>query len=238
MNTIRITTSQNIELDYDLASLGERILGYLIDGLILAAYVVVIMMTFIYNSSRGAMETIVILVLFPIAFYHLLCEIFLNGQSVGKKVMKIKVISLNGNRATLGQYLIRWIFRLIDFSLTSNVCAVLTVAISEKRQRLGDIVAGTAVIKTVPRTSLHETMYVQQEVPDYHVTFPEVERLSDKDMQLVKEVIMIVRNSGNTMLALRATEKIEATINISRGSMEPIVFLHTLLADYNYLTSR
>src|SRR5436190_6702385 len=120
MSTIRITTSQNIELDYDLGSLGERIVAYLLDLLIIAAYAVTIMiMVFSSSFSRFSMMTIFLLFL-PVVFYDLLSEVFLNGQSVGKKVMKIRVISLDGGSATISQYLLRWIFRLIDFSFTSN----------------------------------------------------------------------------------------------------------------------
>ncbi|MEO6914422.1 MAG: RDD family protein [Chitinophagaceae bacterium] len=238
MNTIKITTSQNIELEYDLSSVGERIIAYLIDALIIGAYII-LMFIFIYSGSVYRMsETLVYLAYLPVLFYHLLCEVLMNGQTVGKKSMKIRVISLDGASASLGQYLIRWVFRLVDFTITSGLAALVSVAVSAKRQRIGDIVAGTTLIKTIPRTTLHETLYVPRVAVDHHVQFPEVETLSDSDMQLVKEVIINVRKSGNSLLALQAAEKIEATIGVTRGHLEPMQFLLTLLADYNALTSK
>jgi hypothetical protein len=118
----------------------------------------------------------------------------------------------------------------------STCCAGYSV--TERGQRIGDIVAGTTIIKTVPRTSLQQTLYVPNQQDDYRVTYPEVEILSDADMQLIKEVILNVRRSGNSMLALHAAEKIETRLQISRGQFEPEYFLRILLSDYNYLTSR
>lgn len=237
MNTIKITTTQNIELEYDLASLGERIVGYIIDLLIVSAYVVVILMIFISGNYINRNEWMIFVFIIPVFFYDLVSEIFMNGQSVGKRVMNIKVISLDGGQATLGQYLIRWVFRLIDFSLTSNLCALISVAVSERKQRVGDMVAGTTLIKTIPRTVFQQTLYVPTQQVDYTVSFPEVANLADKDMQLIKEVIIHVNKTSNTKLAHQAAEKIKQTLHI-QSTMEPIQFLQVLLADFNHLTSQ
>ena len=121
MQTIRITTTQNIDIDYEVAGLGERIVAYIID---MAMFAVIIIATLIAIGVVGGMRRggsdIWIGVLFVIygalyVFYDLICELSMNGQSVGKKIMKIKVISLDGARPRLGQYLLRWLFRIIDF---------------------------------------------------------------------------------------------------------------------------
>lgn len=238
MSTIRITTSQNIELEYDLSSVGERIVAYIIDMLIIIAYFILVSILFFNRSLGRASDTLIYVVILPALFYHLGSEILMNGQSVGKKAMKIKVISLDGGSASLGQYLIRWVFRLVDFTVSSWLAGLIAVAATEKRQRVGDLVAGTTLIRTVPRATFQETLYVPPVPAEYQVRFPEVEKLSDKDMQLVKEVIMNVRKSGNSMLALQAAEKIEQTIGVTRGQLEPGAFLMALLADYNAITSK
>lgn len=236
MNTVKITTTQNIELEYDLASLGERVVGYIVDALIVTAYLIIILVVFMGVNLINSDGLIMFLFMFPIFFYHLLSEILMNGQSVGKKVMNIKVISLDGHQPSLGQYLIRWLFRLVDFTVTNGICALICVAVSEKKQRVGDIVAGTTVIKTVPRTALHQTIYTPVQHSEYTVSFPEVARLADKDIQLIKEVIISVNKSGNTTLAMQAAEKIKETLGI-QSTMEPMQFLQTLLVDYNQTTA-
>ncbi len=240
MNTISITTSQNIELEYELGSLGDRIVGRIIDWLILIAYIVIVIL-FISYAGRGMSEAgtlIMFLFFLPVVFYDLVSEIVLNGQSVGKKVMGIRVISLNGDQPTLSQYLIRWLFRIVDFSFLGGLVALIVVAVSEKRQRLGDMIAGTVVIKTTPRTALSHTIYEPVAPAEYRVTYPEASNLNDSDIQLVKEVILTVRRTGNIMLAVQAQQKIEQVLNIRSKSAEPMYFLQTILADYNYLTSQ
>lgn len=236
MNTIKITTTQNIELEYELASVGERIAGYFIDLLIIIAYLIIIFFIMIGGKIIGWDSWIVFLFFIPVFFYDLISEVYMNGQSVGKKVIKIKVVSLDGGQASVGQYLIRWLFRLVDFSMTNNLCALISVAVSERKQRVGDMVAGTTLIRTSPRTALQQTIYVPTQQVDYIVSFPEVANLADKDMQLIKEVIISVNRTGNMMLAHEASEKIKQTLHI-QSSMAPLHFLQALLSDYNHLTS-
>lgn len=239
MNTISITTSQNIELEYELGSLGDRVVGRIIDLVIAVAYIVIVMLLISYAGTgmSGSGALVMLLLFLPVVFYDLVCEIVLNGQSVGKKVMGIRVISLNGDQPTVSQYLIRWLFRVVDFSIFGGLVALIVCAVSEKRQRLGDMIAGTVLIKTTPRTALSHTMYEPVAPVEYKVTYPEASSLNDNDIQLVKEVILTVRRTGNTMLALQAQQKIEQVLNIRSKSAEPMYFLQTILADYNYLTS-
>ncbi|MEJ7768546.1 MAG: RDD family protein [Chitinophagaceae bacterium] len=237
MNTIKVTTTQNIEIEYELASLGERILGYLIDRLILCAYLFVILMVLYNGNLFEKVGWIPYLFFLPALLYDLVSEILMNGQSVGKKVMNMKVISLDGAQASIAQYLIRWVFRLVDFSGTFNVCAIITVAVTERKQRVGDLVAGTTLIKTTPRTNFQQTSYTPTPAANYTVTFPEVANLADKDMQLIQEVILRVNTTGNTALASHAAEKIKNTLDL-RSDLEPERFLRVLLADYNHLSSQ
>lgn len=236
MSSIKITTSQNIELEYDLASLGERILGTLIDILIITAYFFIALMLLGF-SIPGKSEWMIIMLYIPAVLYHLVCEVIMNGQSVGKRVMNMKVISLSGVQPSLGQYLIRWLFRLVDCMATGYIAGVITVAFSERNQRLGDMVAGTTVIKTIPRTTIQQTIYTPIQQPDYKVTFPEVTGLNDHDMQLIQEVILSVNNSGNQWIARQAADKIMESLQI-QSSLQPLTFLKVLLSDYNYLTAQ
>ncbi|HNP23309.1 MAG TPA: RDD family protein [Panacibacter sp.] len=240
MAVINITTPQNIELEYELASLGDRMVACIIDLLIIIAYCILVSM--ISSFTRGISGDIIalfyIIVFLPVTFYTLLSELMLNGQTVGKRVMAIKVISLNGNRPAFSQYLIRWLFRLIDLWMFSFVPAVIVIAVTEKHQRVGDLVAGTTLVKTKPKTSLEQTIYVPQVKEDYQVLYPEVINLNDRDMLLVKEVLLNVQKSGNSMLTLQTMQKIEQVLHIRSQHADPRDFLATVLGDYNHLTSK
>jgi uncharacterized RDD family membrane protein YckC len=237
MAVISITTTQNIELEYDLASLGDRIVAFIIDMVILIAYIIIISLLtgFTSNSFSDSVAWVFILLFLPAAFYSLLSETFLNGQSVGKKVMGIKVISLNGNQPTFSQYLLRWLFRLVDIWLFGSVVAFIVVVATEKHQRIGDLIAGTTLVKTKPRTNIDQTLYVPVAETSYTVTYPEVINLRDSDMQLIKEVMLNVRKSGNPVLAWQTAEKLEQILNIKNQYDDPMNFLYVLLSDYNHL---
>ena len=236
MSKISILTPQNIELEYDLASVGDRIVATIIDRLILIAYgIILLVIATQANFSGDIMQLFIFVISLPVIFYSLLSEVFMNGQTIGKRVMKIKVICINGNQPTFSQYLLRWLFRLLDLWMTGSILAVIMVAVNEKRQRLGDIVAGTTLIKTTPRTSINDTLYVPVAETNYRVTYPEVINLKDSDIQLIKEVIVNVHKSGNTLLAYQAMEKIETVLTI-KSQHEPLTFLYAVLSDYNHLS--
>ncbi len=237
---INITTSQNIELEFEPGSLGDRIAAAIIDDLIIAGYVFAVIMLFSSGNLRsgrsGFSIFLFVMLALPVVFYNLASELLLNGQSAGKKMMDIKVISLSGEQPSFSQYLIRWIFRLIDFTFSGHMVGVILVAATEKKQRLGDLIAGTAVVKTKRRTEINDTWYVPAN-SEYQVTYSEVINLTDNDIQLIKEVILTVRRTGNTMLALQTQQKIEQVLHIQNRDPESITFLQTVLSDYNYLTS-
>lgn len=235
MDRIQVETTQNISLDFEPGSLGDRILGALVDWGLLLVYTVTVML--IYLSVRGSGTSWVFLIpLLPLTCYNLFMEVFFDGQSLGKKIMRIQVISLDGKRPSLSQYLIRWLFRLIDFLLTENLCAVFTVALSRKRQRLGDMVAGTAVIKLKPATTLADTLYVPVQ-EDYTVRYLESGRLSTSDVQIIKEAVRYYQDSGNLALLHHTAEKTADTLGIAFTG-DPMVFLGTILEDYNYLAGQ
>ena len=85
METIQIKTSQNIDIDYPVAGLGERIAAALIDyGMFLIIYIlyIIIIATTGFNSKVFSLPILLIIWGVCYVFYDLLCEFFLNGQSL------------------------------------------------------------------------------------------------------------------------------------------------------------
>lgn len=238
MQTIRITTSQNIDIDYEIAGLGERMVAYLIDfALFLLIGILCLLTGAIAFNGQSNLTSGVFIIIFLVlyVFYDLVCEIFMNGQSIGKRVMKIKVISLDGGQASVGQYMLRWLFRIIDFSATSAACAVVSVAVTPKSQRVGDIVAGTTLVRTEPRTKI-EAIAFTPHTQDYIPVFNEVTQLGDKDIILIHEVITSYIKSGNSVILHNTAVKLKQVLNINT-QMDDMMFLQTLVRDYNHLTA-
>jgi uncharacterized RDD family membrane protein YckC len=239
MQTIRITTSQNIDIDYEIAGLGPRILARIIDSamffIIIGAVALTISLTIGNFDGIGVAVMLVIFGLLYV-FYDLLCEIFMNGQSVGKKVMKIKVISLDGGRPSVGQYMLRWLFRIVDFSFTGGLCALISAAVSEKNQRVGDMVAGTALIRTNPSTKMQDIAFTPPVEEEYNPVFAEAAQLTDKDVALVHEVLANYMQSGNSIILYNTAAKLKHVLNI-QANMDDMRFLQTLIKDYNHIVA-
>ena len=232
MQTIRITTSQNIDIDYEIAGVGERILAYVIDAAIFLLIFFAMSTIGLVSKSYTVLGAGVYILLFIYAFYDLLCEIFMNGQSVGKRVMKIKVISLDGGQPTIGQYMLRWLFRIVDFTLTSGMCAVISTSVSKNCQRVGDMVAGTTLIKTTSRTQIEAIAFTPPD-ENYKPVFTQVSQLTDRDIVLIHEVLANYIKAGNYEILAVTAAKLKELLHIMTD-MDDVMFLNTLVKDYNH----
>ena len=144
MDNISIHTTQNVDIEYQLASIGDRILATLLDYLLFLAYFLFAALTKWELFDSIAIMSILVL---PILFYDLICEVLFQGKSFGKMIMKIKVVMLDGTQANFGAYLLRWLLRIIDMRLFGGALALIAILINGKGQRIGDMAAGTTVIK-------------------------------------------------------------------------------------------
>ena len=121
MNNFQIETAQNVNIIQNVAGIGDRILAYLIDSLIMIAYVIIIVLVMSIGDVNDDLNFIIAMTFgLPLFLYHLLWEMFWNGRSPGKAVMKLRVVKLDGSRPAFSNYLIRWLLRIIDISLTMN----------------------------------------------------------------------------------------------------------------------
>ena len=237
MQTIGVETTQNVLIKQEVANVGERIASQLIDYIIMIAYIVLLAWISGELFSAQNQDVFVVLMLFPVFFYSLLSETFLQGQSLGKKVLKIKVVKIDGSSAGFGNYLVRWMFRLIDVNFLYGIVAIITIAVNGKGQRLGDMVAKTCVINLRKSKKIDDTIYV--EVPDaYKLVYPEVELLNDDDIKTVKDVIGHYKKNVTNAIAvsmLRQTvDAVKKKTGIENNEI-PMIFLETVLADYNFI---
>ncbi|MDL5046750.1 RDD family protein [Oscillatoria amoena NRMC-F 0135] len=236
MQTVTIRTTQNVEIRYPAASLGDRIIAYFIDLAILIAYFIIL--AFIIGYT-GIASTALIIAMFiiPAFLYHVLFEIFMDGQSPGKKQMGIKVVRLDGTPPTIGNYIIRWLLRLIEIDIMSGAIAMLAIAVSGKGQRLGDMAAGTAVIKLAKQREVTASQVFTLASEDYVPVFHQAGQLRDQDIELIQQALDLNRTTGNDRPVMAVTEKIKTLLGI-QTDLPPVKFLYTIVKDYGHITSR
>lgn len=235
MQTIRVRTTQNVFIHYPLGSIGDRIVAYLIDRVILVLYGAAVVVALI-SLSVELWWVYVILLGIPFVFYSLFFEIFMDGQTPGKQVIKIKVVRLDGTQATIGDYLFRWLFSIIDFQLSGAV-AVITIAVNGKGQRLGDLVAGTTVVKLVQQREITASDIFITPEETYQPTFEQVTRLSARDIEVIQRALETASRQGNMQPVILVSERIRSLLGV-QTDLAHTEFLYAVVKDFNHLTSR
>lgn len=223
MEKLLINTAQNVPIAYQLASLGTRFLALAIDYVIMAGYGYLIYYL-VRNLIGGIADQYLLmgtwmLFLLPVMLYHFILESFLAGQTVGKIIMKIKVVSLDGSRASVYEYFIRWVLNLVDIWMMGGVVGLLSIVISKQSQRIGDMAAGTTVISLKPQLALSQTIY--ENLADTYVpVFPEYEiaKLSDEDVNIIKQSFQHAEAGNHPEVMAKLAERImEVTGATSKG---------------------
>lgn len=246
MKTIEIRTTQNVVIEYELATLGDRLVAFLIDFALIAIvyfFLLIVYFDWLNASTESSMFLYFFLRLVPIVgfmAYQFLFESLADGRSIGKMAMGIKVARLDGQEPTLSDYLLRSIFHLVDSILSFGVLAALLISSSAKSQRFGDLTANTTVIKLRSnRRFLLEDILKIDSLEQYVPVYPQVKNLSEKDMLLIKNVISRVQQYNNKAHGA-AVSQISALLvkqlNIEEPPKNQIDFLKQLLKDYIVLT--
>ncbi|MDJ1503942.1 RDD family protein [Xanthocytophaga agilis] len=249
MNTIQIQTTQNVFIEYQPAGVGDRLLAGIIDALIRTAYSIILLVLFgmatnlMDRSSPVAnfdFVSILWLILnLPNLFYTLILEIVMDGQTIGKRALNIKVVRLDGTQPTIGNYIIRWLLRIIDvyFPCGIGLVAIITISTSSQGQRLGDMAAGTTVITMKRRVTLAQTRLPEVD-SNYQPLYPQVVRLSDRDIEIIRETLQTYHRNGNDPYLLSSlAAKLQTLLDV-QTTQSNLEFLQTILKDYTYITSQ
>jgi uncharacterized RDD family membrane protein YckC len=252
MSLVKLDTGFNIEVEFAITPFHKRLFAWLIDLTIMLGYYYLLRRLSVAANWNEDKQWLFVLLSIPPIFYHLIFELFLNGQSLGKKALAIKVITMDGGQPSLSQYLIRWAFRLADFPIwlmgfivygelpwwfaillfSGLICIIAT----PNTQRIGDLVAGTIVIDTKTHTSWEDTVFTELE-SSYKPRFPQVMQLTDKDINTLKSIINTVRKKSDYDLSMRIGERIKSKLHIE-SDQDSLDFLETLLKDYNYYSTQ
>lgn len=239
MDKITIDTTQNVSIEYEIASLGDRIVATLIDWLILLGYYIAYLIILgIFGRSLfygGGFVIIFLTLIVPMLLYPLLCETFMNGQSFGKRARKIKVIRMDGRQPNFGNYLLRWLIGMIEIPFY-GVIAIITIVINGKGQRLGDIAAGTAVVKLRNKQSISSTAFVNVE-DAYIPVFPQASNLTDAEATTIREVLQLKNSENQYIILVRLATKLKEYLKIET-TLDNESFLKTLLKDFNKINGR
>lgn len=237
MEKLLINTPQNVKIEYTLASLGTRILSFALDYAIILSYLYFSLYIFVDLIEKLTDDWLIYglysVIILPAFFYHFFWETLLNGQTPGKRVTKIKVVKLDGTRATIYEYFIRWTMSIVDIWMLTGLVGVISIILSKNSQRIGDLAAGTTVINLKQSLQLSATIF--EKVPDqYTIKYPSVINLSDKDLNIIKKNYKKAVEHQDEVLMKKLADKVKRVLEINTIEENNSTFIRNVLQDYYY----
>ena len=267
MKTLQIKTAQNINIKFTVATVFQRLLAFTVDNVVKFAYVYFAVQMFDFTLLDGAtgedgwtIKAVEVLFLLPITFYSLYSEILMNGQTLGKRLLNIKVINIDGFKPTVTDYIIRWFLRIIDFNLflllfvyvaslglsdqypllisifaLGKMVGFILILLTDKSQRFGDMIGNTIVIYLKDDVKFSQTI-LENIKDDYVPSYPNVIKLSDNDARIIKETFKTAAKFNDYKTLIKLRSKIQDVTDIKSVHTTDKEFIDAILKDYNYYT--
>ncbi|MDR1610455.1 MAG: RDD family protein [Candidatus Symbiothrix sp.] len=245
METIDVITSQHVTIKYQAATVVERLAAMLLDLFFAGVYFFAVTYTLFeiieindLTSNHKALQiTFLFLFWLPAFGYHFVFESMSGGRTPGKMILKIKVTNIDGSTPGTGAYFLRWVLRIVDIYLISPVIGAAFIIFSNYHQRIGDMAAGTIVIKSNQSVALDLDNSYYDFPENYQPTFINVDRLSEGQAVFIMKLLIEPKQSNaveNSIADL--ADKVKTILNVNPQT-ENRRFLETVLRDYNYYAS-
>ena len=262
MKTLQINTTQNVKIAYKLADVGQRLLAFVLDNILKIGFTYFIVYSFIGDAGLNgwSRRAVFFLLMLPVTCYSLYSEILMNGQTLGKRVMGIRVVNINGFKPSIADYLMRWFMRMVDFNMSlllfvylfssgfdryayllvmvffgGKLVGFISIIATKNNQRLGDITANTVVIALKDNTQFSQT--ILEDISDrYTPSYPSVIKLSDNDARIIKDMFTAAKKNRDHKTLVKLRAKIEEVTGVKSNETSASDFVQKILEDYNYYT--
>lgn len=245
MKQLDLVTTQNVVIEYPAATVMERIIAAFIDFVIFGIIVwfVIYILGEVMNTYRVddiGWHFVMLVPILLLITYHTLSEYLANGQSVGKKILGIRVIRMDGQKAGLRESLIRAMMLIVDFVFSGGLIGILAITTSRRHQRLGDMAANTFVIKSNPSKPFRlEDINKIKSLEDYEAVYPAVIQFTENDILQVKETLkrfQKYKNPSHREAFKMMTNKVGAALELEQIPKDRVKFVKTIIRDYIVLT--
>jgi uncharacterized RDD family membrane protein YckC len=247
-----VDTPENIELSYDVAGIGSRFLAAIVDTLLvllLQGALLAVMVGLLSRADSGSgAQSVLLAVWGTLSFlflwgYYIVFELIWNGQSPGKRAVGLRVVRTGGRPITFVASAIRNLVRLIDFLPGLYGVGVVTMFIDGQARRLGDLAAGTLVVKEGRALTL-DALATPAAPPlalagdAAAITLPNIDRLAPDDYDLLQEYLARRADLGRdsrARLAAQLAAALKARLGLPEGG-NPEIFLEYVASQYRLYT--
>ena len=237
-----VSTPENVELRYTVAGLATRFFAALIDTIILAFLSVFILFAGLIFVAAGsefgstaslAILAVTLLLLFALVFgYYIFFETVWRGQTPGKRALHLRVMRDDGLPLNFTASVIRNLIRFFDLLPGTYGFGVVAMFINKRWKRLGDMAAGTVVIRddvpqAPPRLQVSATPQSRIEAAGMR------QPLSDREYELIREYLVRHRTlapAARGRVGTRLSSIAEARTGLPRDGADPHTYLSRLVA--------
>jgi uncharacterized RDD family membrane protein YckC len=248
--TVTIESPEKIRFYYPIAKIGTRIGAYFLDILIqvLVIFLIVLLMAAsgglgLYFSTETAGDfTLMIAAFFYLIYfffqwgYFTFFEILKNGQSPGKKAMRINVIRSDGDPLDVSAVVVRNLLRAVDGFPVFNLLGGLVSMLDKRSRRLGDMVADTVVV--------HEISFDLKE-PDFK-TFLSTQssespgiklmsKLNEEELYVIRRFLAdrhLLTPDRQKAVGEKLAASVKKRLNITQSFRDPVLFLETIYREH------
>lgn len=242
MRKINIQTTQNVVIENSLAGAGLRAGASLLDIIVLTIYCffcLAITSALVTSGFEGNFIAFWFLFMPVFLFYSPFCEIVFSGRTLGKLIVGIRVVQLNGENLTPQQAVMRWVFRVVDLWICFGSLAVIFSSASEKGQRIGDTLAETLVVRDrVTTYNINDILKIKSN-DNFSPEYSGITKYTDEDMLWLKQVLKRTKENpskANKNLVLKISKKIQQELGLGKEPKNSEEFLNKVLEDYIVLT--
>lgn len=244
-----VETPENIRFGYDIADIGSRFLAVLIDSLIQSVlYVILFIGGIIVSAGLNQVDLpepvsiLIAVALFLFVFliqfgYFIFLEIFMAGQTPGKRLFNLRVVKDNGNPLSPVDSIVRNLVRIVDFFPIAYGIGVIVMFLNRRAKRLGDFAAGTIVVKMRDQVKLNDLRVAPRTTEPVAPLYETgLGRLQEADVAMVESFLLRQTNFTNSdklalQLAQRMGHKMGRKDAPTTGAAA-LTFLRDIVNDY------
>jgi len=149
---VTISTPEGLDLELQLAGVGSRFMAACVD-LFLQFLIVAVVAVLLENVVGGGFAAALLVITFFIVLYayDVLFEVLAGGRTPGKRLVHLRVVRASGGPIDLPASALRNLLRIIDGFIFLYLPGLICVLATRRNQRIGDLAAGTLVIRDAPR---------------------------------------------------------------------------------------
>jgi len=236
MAQTNIITGQYVRIQQTAATVMQRFFAWVIDAIFLT-----IASTILFGITASISTTYytagIVLGFFSafiVLSYPLFMEMFVDGQTIGKSIMSIKVMCLDGSKPSKMALFLRWILYIVDFGLGIGI---VSIVFSKNCQRMGDLAAGTTVVKL----SKTQRPYILRsfEFTDhrYAPSYPEATHLSVRQIEVIEHLLYSDNAQQRGKLINQLAQKVESILGIRVKENDAEKFLYKVYNDFQYYST-